>query len=77
MGNIHLTIDNPRVFQRLRQAAGLATIDDSIFYQEGGPAEEFLSTLRPTKRRDVERGWTETIRMPEDEFLLRAGLSDG
>lgn len=73
MGNIHLTVVSERVFQRIRRAARLATIDDSVFYQEGGPAENFLSTLRPATRRNVEQGWTTTVRMSEDEFLLRAG----
>lgn len=75
MGNIHLTPASDRVFRRIRRAAGLATIDDSVFFQAGDPAESFLSTLRPAVRRDVEHGWPMTIRMTEDEFLQLAGAS--
>ena len=76
-GSVHLTPTSDRVFRRIRRAAGLASPDDTVFFQGGDPADSFLSTLTPAKRREVEHGWAERIRMPEEEFVMYAGLLDG
>lgn len=66
MGNLHLDPASPRwdrEFRRHLHAIGRRAMRNEalVFLQEGGPAEEFLSTLTPRQRDPIERGYTSTV----------------
>ena len=65
MGNVVARPRSARIARKYtKHLAGFGVKSDgSAFFQEGGPASEFLADLKPGQVRDLESGWDVTLRL--------------